>query len=255
MSMPVKAHIASGARHAARRRYYYVAANTTASPAAHAQFQQFFDAGFHPTSSPRLVNSAQITLQQEPGGGGNPSGQQSKSSGSGQPPSSTLVLPLPMGGPGAPSGAGAAGRTGSGAGNGAAAAGLGANGANAPYFFPSILLGSVPETAQRAPTTFRLQSGACGIPKTRPMSSQRLSPSEPASPSSANFSPASSSSSTQSSLPQSSPGASTSTTPPLFSPEPLDLSCQIGDDAYFVRPVSSCPTLARGSSIRRRMDA
>lgn len=233
--MPVKAHLANGARHAARRRYYYVASNMP-SPA-----HQFFDAGFTPTSSPRLVNTAQVTLQQGPssgnGGVNGPSVQQSKSSSS-QPPTSTLVLPLPMGGATAP-GSGASGRaSGSSAHNGAAGGLLIPTPGNysPPSFFPSIL-GSSEKAQSRS--TFRLESGAYGIPKSRPATTQKKQESSAAS------------SSPPSTPTTSTPGASSSTTPPPPR-ESLDLSCQIGDDAYFVRPVSVFPhTIV--TDVNRRM--
>lgn len=225
--MPVKAQLANGARHAARRRFYFVAANSPVP--AH----QFFDAGFTPTS-PRLVNTAQVTLQQGPSSGsGGPSAQQSKpQSSSTQPPTSTLVLPLPLGGATTP-GSGASGRANAGSAHSGAAGGLlipTAGNYSPPSFFPSIL-GSSERSQGRS--TFRLESGAYGIPKTRSTASQRIAADIPPS---ASTTPAPSSRS---------PSIAANLTPP----ESLDFSCQIGDDAYFVRSVSVSPTHSITASI------
>ena len=145
--MPVKAQLANGARHAARRRFYFVAAN---SPA-----HQFFDAGFTPIS-PRLVNTAQVTLQQGPSSGSSgPSAQQSKGaqSSSTQPPTSTLVLPLPLGG--ATPGSGASGRANTGSTHNGATGGMHiptAGNFATPSFFPSIL-GSSEKSQSRSTKT------------------------------------------------------------------------------------------------------
>lgn len=218
--MPVKAQLANGARHAARRRFYFVAAN---SPA-----HQFFDAGFTPIS-PRLVNTAQVTLQQGPSSGSSgPSAQQSKGaqSSSTQPPTSTLVLPLPLGG--ATPGSGASGRANTGSTHNGATGGMHiptTGNFATPSFFPSIL-GSSEKSQSRS--TFRLESGAYGIPKMRSTPSKRTS------------SPPASSSSSSTPSTSSSPLIAANPLPPPL-PESLDLSCQIGDDAYFVRSVGVFP--------------
>lgn len=236
--MPVKAKLANGARHAARRRFYFVAAANSPVPT-----QPFFDAGFTPMS-PRLVNTAQVTLPQGPSSGsGGPSGaaQQSKgggaqSSSSTQPSTSTTLvcLPsLPLGGTTQP---GSNGSTNSGysAHSSSLSGGLlipTAGNYSPPSFFPSILGGST-EKGQSRSTFFRLESGAYGIPKTRSTTaSQRIAAAD-----------------TAPSPPSSSSTTSPSPTTPLIAVKPspaatqaLDLSCQIGDDAYFVQSVSIFP--------------
>lgn len=217
--MPVKTHLAN----AARRRFYYVAA--TAQPSITPA--QFFDAGYTPSTSPRLVNTAQITLhgQQGPTPSNGPNaGQQSKGSGGGgQQTTGTLVLPIPGAGEGAPLGGSASGRSTGAEGYGGAAGSLlvpSPGNFTPPSFFPSIL-GSSERTQQQRSATFRLESGAYGIPKSRPRPQAQAA--------------------------TSTPGASTSTSPAASPPpqprEVLDLSCQIGDDAYFVRSVSTFPLL------------
>lgn len=217
--MPVKTHLAN----AARRRFYYVAA--TAQPSITPA--QFFDAGYTPSTSPRLVNTAQITLHgQQPSNGPNAGpGQQSKGSGGGgQQTTGTLVLPIPGAGEGAPLGGGASGRSTGAEGYGGAAGSLlvpSPGNFSPPSFFPSIL-GSSERTQGQRSATFRLESGAYGIPKNRPRPQAQATSTPGASTSTA---------------------ASPSTTPPPPQPprEVLDLSCQIGDDAYFVRSVSTFP--------------
>lgn len=215
--MPVNARLANASRQATLRRFYYIAAN----PSSVVSPQQFFDAGFTP-ATPRLVNTAQITLQQGPtsGNGGGPVPSQQPKGGqssSQQPPTSTLVLPLPMGGASNAAGSSASSRTNGNVGPGGAVGGLlvpQPGNYTPPTFFPSILASS--EKSQTR-STFRLESGAYGIPKTRPATNQRVSD-----PSSSTSAP-----------PISSPSPSSSST----SESPL-LSCQIGEDSYFIRSVS-----------------
>lgn len=227
--MPVKTHLAN----AARRRFYYIAA--TAQPSI-TPAHPFFDAGYTPSTSPRLVNTAQITLHSQQGPAPpNAPGQQaqthgkggSSGQGSGQHTTGTLVLPLPAGSEGAPLGAGANGRSTGAEGYGGAAGSLlvpTPGNFSPPCFFPSILGSSERAQAQARGATFRLESGAYGIPKSRPRTQTQTS------------TPGASTSAAAPSVP--SPSTSTASPPR----EVLDLSCQIGDDAYFVRSVSTFPS-------------
>lgn len=207
----MKGHIANAVR--TRTRLFY-----SASIQAPTTNPQFFDAGFTPTT-PRLVNTAQITLPSGPSAQQSKSSQSqpSQSSSSHQPNNTTSLAlvqgPLPVGSSNASSGsASSRGSIGQNANNaqGSLLVPSAATSSQPSFFFPSIL-NSSERTQSRS--TFRLESGAYGIPKPR----SKRSP------------PCSETTSATETGPSSSP-------PPFA--EPLDLSIQVGDDSYFVRSVS-----------------
>lgn len=208
----MKGHIANAVRTRTRRFYTASIQSPTTGP-------QFFDAGFTP-ATPRLVNTAQVTLPSGPSAQqskSSQSSQPSQSSSSNQPNTTSLALvqgPLPVGStngaPGSGSSRSSIGQNSNGGQNSLLVPSA-ATYSQPSFFFPSILSSSE-RTQSRS--TFRLESGAYGIPKPRSKRSHQCSE-------------ASTSASAD----------STASSPPI-SAEPLDLSIQVGDDSYFIRSVS-----------------